>query len=126
MSDPIGALVAAREAAGVSREQLAAVLGIGPTQLSRYETGRVVPSPRRLASWRLALAAITGTDDRCARCRCRPARLIGDTCPTCWLPDVVYRVATERPGPLDWALVDLDDHQVPPRCRWWTATGGTQ
>lgn len=45
------ALRNAREAAGLSAEQLAALLGTSQSSISRYETGQAVPRPELLDRW---------------------------------------------------------------------------
>lgn len=47
-------LISLREAKGLSQKELAALSGMAPTQLARYECGKAVP--RRAATARLAIA----------------------------------------------------------------------
>lgn len=47
-----------RIAAGVSLRELAAVLGVDPASLSRWETGAVVPRAKAAARWEAEIARL--------------------------------------------------------------------
>ena len=48
-----------REAAGVSASELAAALGVAPSQVSLWERGRIAPRPARALAWLSQLEALT-------------------------------------------------------------------